>query len=123
MKLLMLVAAPALALCACLPTAALPPPAVVADATTIDERSALAIEVAYSSAGQLLEFAVDRGWLKGETARRADAIDARAQAAVNAARRAYDAGNADSYDAARTEAELLIADLMAAITGGKGSAR
>lgn len=106
-----------LALAGCAPGLTLPvtppAPAAIAEQTTLDERAALGVEIAYRAAGALLERAIDDGRLRGGAAVRADAIDARAAAIVGAARAAYDAGNARSYAAAVAQAGPLIAALRA----------
>lgn len=88
-----------------------PPPAAIADMTTVDERGALAIEVAWRAAGAALEAAVDSGRLTGAAAAKADRIDAQAERFVGLARAAYDAGNAADYMTALAQAKPLIAEL------------
>lgn len=97
---------------ACAPLAHIaPPPAVIADATTVDERGSLAIEVAWRAAGAALEAAVDSGRLTGAAAAKADRIDAQAARFVGLARAAYDTGNAADYQSALRQAKPLIAEL------------
>lgn len=115
-KMLLMCAVSTLALAACGPAIAIAPPAspaVVAGATTLDERAAIAVEAAYLGAGSILEAATDAGLIKGALAVRADALDARAASWLGIARRAYDAGNADSYAKALDEAKRAIADMTA----------
>lgn len=99
-------------LSACGPLSAPPAsPGTVADATTLDERAAIAVESAYLGAGALVEAATDAGLIKGALAARVDALDARAASWIGLARRAYDAGNAGSYMQALEEAKAAIAEL------------
>lgn len=90
-----------------------PPPASFAQATTLDERGLLTIEVAYRAAGLLLEAAVDAGRLRGADALRAERLDAQAAQAVALARAAYDAGNAADYAAAVRAADPIVTALRA----------
>ena len=95
----------------------LPPnPATVADQTTLDERGAIAVEIAYQAAARATEALTDAGLIEGEAATRVAQIDRRAFAAVQTARRAYDAGNATSYADALREARAEIAALLRLIT-------
>lgn len=100
----------ALGACTSLPQIA-PPPAAIADMTTLDERSSLAIEVAWRAAGAALEAAVDSGRLTGDAAAQADRLDAKAGHFVGLARAAYDAGNAADYAAALRQAKPLVKQL------------
>lgn len=100
------------ALAACGPLTTVPvSPGAVANATTLDERAAIAVESAYLGAGALVEAATDAGLIKGALAVRVDALDALAASWINLARRAYDAGNAASYAQALDEAKAAIAEL------------
>ena len=96
---------------------AIPTPSDVADTTVLDERAALAVELAYKAETLALETAVDAGLLTGENAAKAAALDARAYAAVKAVRAAYDAGNAESYPEAILGAHAAISEALAAIKG------
>lgn len=108
----------ALALSACTTIPALPPaPAAVADKIALDERGAIAAEVAYKAFRTAVEFASDAGLLRGANAKRAADLDNRAYAAVGAARAAYRAGNADSYQRAVDEALKAVAAALSAIKG------
>lgn len=116
-----LIAAASFALCACslstslaggLPTA----PAEIADATVIDEKVALSVELAYQAAATAVKFAAETGVLRGEAADKAKAIDDRAYRAVQSARAAYDAGNALSYIDAERVARSEIAALLRLVT-------
>lgn len=90
-----------------------PTPVEAADSTVLDEQAALSIELAYKAARMAVETGVDAGVVKGEQAARLAEIDNKAFAAVQAARRAYRAGNATSYGAALAEARAAIADMLA----------
>lgn len=98
-----------LASLASVPTA----PVEAADSTVLDEQAALAVELAYKAARLAVETGVDAGVVRGERAAQLAEIDNKAFAAVQAARRAYRAGNATSYGAALAEARAAIADMLA----------
>lgn len=108
-----LVLAASVSLGACVASgAALPPPPIaIAETTTMDEKTSLAIEVLYRGLGGLLEAAVDGGRLKGEAAERADRIDGKIAFYVGMARAAYDAGNAQGYAEALRRARPLADEL------------
>lgn len=99
-----------LALASC-NVSALPPPNTVADRTTLDERAAIAVEMAYQAAAQL---ALATGAAKREDVK---AADRRAYAAVKAVRAAYEAGNAASYASAAASAHSTVASLLTALRG------
>lgn len=88
-------------------------PVEAADSTVMDEQAALSIELAYKAARLAVETGVDAGVIRGERAAQLAEIDNKAFAAVQAARRAYRAGNATSYGAALAEARAAIADMLA----------
>lgn len=92
-------------------------PSEYAEQTTLDERAALSVELAYKAARLALEVAVDSGALTGNAAATAAEADRRAYAAVQAVRAAYRAGNAESYDVAITEAHAALALSLAVIRG------
>ena len=109
------------ALSACTPPATIPPaPGAVADKTILDEQGALAAELAYKAVRIALETGVDVGVIRGATAARIAALDAKAYAALKVVRSAYEAGNADSYAAALITARAAIADLLT-LTGKTGA--
>lgn len=109
------------ALPACTPVNTIPPPpGAVADKTILDEQGALAAELAYKAALIALETGVDAGVIRGATAARIAALDAKAYAALGVVRRAYEAGNATSYAAALVTARAAIADLLT-LTGKTGA--
>jgi len=88
-------------------------PVEAADSTVMDEQAALGVELAYKAARLAVETAVDAGVIRGEQAVQFAALDNTAYAAVQAARRAYRAGNAVSYGAALAEARAAVADMLA----------
>lgn len=93
-----------------------PSPVAAADQTTLDERGAIAVEIAYQAASRAVEALTDAGLIKGPTATRVAEVDRKAFAAVQAARTAYDASNAASYAEALREARSEIAALLRLIT-------
>ena len=109
------------ALSACVPVNSIPPaPAAIADKTILDEQGALTAELAYKAARVALETGVDAGVIRGDTAARIAALDAKAYAALRIVRRAYEAGNAASYASALATARSAIADLLS-LTGKTGA--
>ena len=77
------------ALPACAPINTIPPsPASVADKAVLDEQGALAAELAYKAARIAIETGVDAGFIRGATAARFAALDAKAYAALGVVRRA-----------------------------------
>lgn len=119
MRKLFLLAAPfALVSCATFPSVPTSPDQV-ADATVLDERAAIAVESAYHAAGLALEAATDAGLLRGAAAAKAARLERAAYHAVLAARAAYDAGNASSYETALAEAREAIAAALLAINGSE----
>jgi hypothetical protein len=109
------------ALPACTSLNTIPPaPGTIADKTTLDEQGALAAELAYKAARIAIETGVDAGLIRGTTAGRVAALDAKAYAALGIVRKAYAAGNAASYTAAITTARAAIADLLT-LTGKTGA--
>lgn len=109
------------ALPACGPISTIPPaPGAMADKTVLDEQGALAAELAYKAARVAIETGVDAGLIRGATAARVAALDAKAYAALAVVRQAYRAGNATSYAGALTTARAAIADLLT-LTGKTGA--
>lgn len=92
-------------------------PRDVADQTILDERAALAVELAYRAAGTALEIAVDAGALTGENAAAAARLENRAYTAVLAVRAAYDTGNASTYAEAVDSAQRAVSAVLAAVKG------
>jgi hypothetical protein len=93
-----------------------PSPAAAADQTTLDERGAIAVEIAYQAAARAVEALTDAGLIEGAAATRVAEVDRKAFAAVQAARTAYDAGNSASYAEALAKARSEIAALLRLIT-------
>lgn len=109
------------ALPACAPLDTIPPaPAAVANKTVLDEQGALAAELAYKAARIAIETGVDAGLIRGATATRIAALDAKAYAALGVVRQAYRAGNATNYAAALMTARAAVADLLT-LTGKTGA--
>lgn len=112
----------ALALCACAPAQSAiggvpAAPVELADKTTLDEQTALGVELAYQAAAFAILTATDTGLIRGAAADVAAACDRTAHHAVTALREAYDAGNARSYAAAAVSARKAVAALLAAQSG------
>lgn len=111
-----------LALCACAPAQSaiggLPAaPVDLADKTTLDEQTALGVELAYQAAAFAILTATDAGLIRGAAADVVAACDRTAHSAVTALRAAYDAGNARSYAEAAVSARKAVAALLAAQSG------
>lgn len=87
-------------------------PVVIADRVTLDETAGQSVELAYKAARTAVEFGVDAGLIKGESAGRVQLYNRRAFAAVQVARTAYRTGNATSVKAASAEARAAIADFL-----------
>ena len=116
-KLLVLFAAVSLTGCAPLLAGLTPPPpATYADRTILDEQAASGVELAYKAARIAVETGVDGGLIVGENASRFRVLNRQAYAAVQTARAAYAAGNAQTYGAAVAEAKSLI-NQMLTLTG------
>lgn len=93
-----------------------PPPVAVADATVLDERAILALELAYKAARIAVELSVDTKVVWGATAARVAEYDNKAFLALTVARSAYRTGNASSYKTALSEAQAAISQLLS-LTG------
>lgn len=89
-----------------------PAPSTIANATVLDEKAAIAVELTYQAAA-LSATTARRAGIIGD-ARWADvqAIDRRAYAAVLAVRAAYRTGNSTTYNAAFAEARNTLAALL-----------
>lgn len=92
-------------------------PSELSERTALDERAALGVELAYSAARTAVELGVDAGLIRGDLARRVSDADHRAYQAVLAARAAYDAGNAQSYEAALVRARAAVSEVVTLIKG------
>lgn len=143
MKKLLLAALAALSLAGCAAIPALigglaPPPAQVANQTTLDEKGAIAVEVLYTGFARAGALAFRTGAVApssnpavqtddfcprilrreiepSDTGMSLMAIECRLRSARDAARAAYDAGNALSYQAAFSSAMLAYTEGMALI--------
>jgi hypothetical protein len=78
------------------------PPVTLADKTSIDEQSVLAVTLAYEGAALTLDTLIRTRIIKGRDASAAAAIDAKAYRAVAALGTGYDAANA------KTQLEALV---------------
>lgn len=92
-------------------------PGQVANQTTLDEKTGIAIETAYTAAAQAATLAIRSGVVSRATAQRIAEIDRQAYTAVQATRTAYDAGNASSYAEASARAIPLLRQLVGLIRG------
>lgn len=95
-------------------------PVEAADETVLDEQGMAMAEYAYKASRLAGETLVDGGQIRGETALRVAALDRKAFAALGRLRTAYRAANATSYEAALTELNTAIGDIIALLgrTGG-----
>lgn len=116
MRRFLIAAAMALALpaCATLPVLG---PAPIANATVLDEKVAVSVELAYRAARVAMETGVDAGLIKGVRAAQVASLDNRAYSAVQSVRAAYNAGNAASYSTAAAEAQTAVSAMLSAIKG------
>src|SRR3546814_12135615 len=110
MRRLILAAAMVLALPAC-STLSGGGPVLVTQATALDEKIAVSVELAYRAARLAMETGVDAGLIKGARAAQVAALDNQAYSAVQAVRAAYKAGNAASYPTAALQAQHAAAPL------------
>ena len=102
---------------ACGACTTIPAPGTVANQTVLDERTALAVELAYKAARLATETATDAGLIRGATAATVARLDRAAYGAVGAVRSAYQAGNAADYLSALTQAQRAVQALVAALEG------
>lgn len=93
----------------------LPTPSTAANATVLDEKAAIGVELAYKGARIAMETLVDAGVITGEKAAKVAALDSKAFAATQAVQAAYKAANAASYDAAVLRAHEAITGFLAAL--------
>jgi hypothetical protein len=109
-----IVAMACLTLPACSTLSQIPPsPASAAQTTVLDEQAALGVEMAYQAAALSLRTGLRAGLIKGDTATKARAADAKAYTAVLAVRAAYDAANATDYGEALARARESVGALIA----------
>ncbi len=93
-------------------------PSEIADQTRLDEQAALTLTLAYTGAAKAATLAIETGIIDSPaTIARIGELDRQAFAAVLAAERAYNAGNAASYASALMEARLAISGLLTAVQG------
>ncbi len=92
-------------------------PSTVADRTVLDEKAAIAVEVAYQASALAILTATRAGMIEGETATKVAAADANAYQAVLLVRAAYNAGNAKSYADAAAKAVVSIKSTIALLKG------
>lgn len=83
-------------------------PVAVANKTVLDEQAAISVELAYQAAATALLIATRAGFVTGDNARNAMALDNEAYRKVLAVRAAYDAGNASSYGVALADARTAV---------------
>lgn len=95
----------------------LPPPAAIADRTTLDEGAALGFETAIAATADLATLAVRTGAVKRAQLPRLRELSADARQAVAAVRWAYDSGNASNYGVAITRATSAIAAVRGLVKG------
>lgn len=101
-----------LALPGCSLGALMQPPATHANATVLDEKLAIGVELAYQAAAQAILAVNDVRPFSPALKARIQAADRKAYEAVVAVRAAYRAGNASSYSMAAAEAQSAIAALL-----------
>lgn len=90
-------------------------PGTYADKTTLDEKAGIAVEVAYQAAALAATGLAREGLVSGDAAARLKSADAKAYAATQKARAAYDAGNARSYRDLEKAATGIIAEFLGLI--------
>jgi len=112
MKRLFLPLAAILSLSACGPLSALTAPATYANATVLDEKLAIGVELAYQAAAQAVLAVNDVRPFSPALKARIQAADRKAYEAVVSVRAAYRAGNAPSYSMAAAEAQSAISALL-----------
>lgn len=109
MRLRLLLAAVALSLSACATPLPLPDtPAQAANQTSLDEQTALAVELAYTGAATAAVTARRVGLIPDATWVCVQRLDRDAYGMVQGVRRAYDAGNATSYTRAAIAAREAV---------------
>lgn len=88
-----------------------------ADGTVLDEKAAIAVELAYQASATAILTATRAGFIQGETAKKVAAADLAAYRAVLLVRASYQTGNARSYGEAATKAVTLIKATLALLKG------
>ena len=117
-----------------------PPPVQIANQTTADERAGLLVETLYTAAARagalafrlrtpapstnpavqrddFCQLVTSRQFEPTDNGSRLAALECRLRAERDRARRAYDAGNSDNYDAAVREVDALARELLALTRG------
>lgn len=92
-------------------------PGAIADGTTLDEKAAIGAELAYQGFRTAAELAVNSGKVTGQRAAMLAELDKDAFGALEAARLAYDAGNAEDYRSALSMARAAITEGLAIVRG------
>lgn len=88
-------------------------PGQYAGQTVLDEKAAIAAETAYTAAATAASIAIEAGAVTDPaTIAMIGEIDRRAYQAVLASRAAYDAGNAEGYAEALTEADRAVRQII-----------
>lgn len=101
------------------PAGNLPVPSDQADRTTLDEQTALSVELAYQAANKAATLGITSGLIRDNaTIRRIGEADRQAYAAVQAVRAAYLAGNAADYLTASQQARAAVGAILSALNGG-----
>lgn len=90
-------------------------PAPIANKVVLDEKAAIAVELAYQAAALSLRTGLQTGIIKGEAAANAAKADRAAYAALIALRAIYEAGNAHEYPAALTKAREAVSALVSIV--------
>lgn len=97
--------------------ASVPAPVTYCDKTKMDERTGIAVELAYQAWRTALELGVDVGMVKGQLAVRLAALDNQAYNATLTVQAAYRTCNAASYRAAADQATATIKQALALLKG------
>lgn len=93
-------------------------PSEVTDQTTLDERVLLMAEASYTAFAESATTLVTAGTITGDDLDKLQELDIKAKLALDAARAAYDAGQADSFAEALLEGVGLVALGEELLTGG-----
>src|SRR3546814_13629132 len=116
MRRLILAAAMVLALPAC-STLSGGGPVLVTQATALDEKIAVSVELAYRAARLAMETGVDAGLIKGPRAAQVAAHYNQASSSVQAVRAAYKAGHAPRYATSAVQEHTPVSTLPGALQG------
>lgn len=110
--LFLAVATPAVAGCVTLPT-----PQNVANASTLDEKGGIAVEVAYTAAATAAALAIRTKMVDKATTDKIAALDIKAYDLVKKTRLAYDIGNATDYKIFEKQALSFISQIVGLLKG------